>query len=122
MGKMKYNNLGRRFSLNTSVLVQGMRNFIHNNTMNEEIQELNLLIKTLPVSTAECERGFSLMNIICSDLRSKLTIKNIGNLMFININGTPLSIWNPTKYVGSWLLQHRSADDKRSRKVEPLEQ
>ncbi|KAF0704023.1 E3 SUMO-protein ligase KIAA1586-like [Aphis craccivora] len=92
-GENEIQQLGRRFVLNTSVLVQGMRNFIHNNTMNEEIQELNILIKTLPVSTAECERGFSLMNITCSDLRSKLTIKNKANLMFININGPPLSIW-----------------------------
>lgn len=99
-----------------------MRNFIYNNTKNEEIQELNMLINTLPISTADCERGFSLMNIICSDLRSKLAIKNIATLMFININGPPLSIWNPTKYVGSWLLQHRSADDNRSTKVESLEE
>lgn len=120
-GESEIQQLARRFLLNTSVLVQGMRHFIHTNTMNEEIQELNILIKTLPVSTAECERGFSLMNIICSDLRSKLTTKNISNLMFINVNGPPLNIWNPTKYVGSWLLQHRSANDNRSRKVEPLE-
>lgn len=120
-GENEIQRLGRRFLLNTSVLVQEMRHFIHTGTMNEEITELNMLIKTLPVSTAECERGFSLMNIICSDLRSKLTIKNISNLMFININRPPLNIWNPTKYVSSWLVQHRSADDNRSRKVEPLE-
>jgi hypothetical protein len=62
--------------LNTSVLVQGMRYFVHTSKMNEEIQELNMLIKTLPASTAECKRGFSSMNITCSDLRSKLTIQN----------------------------------------------
>lgn len=120
-GEHEIQRLGRRFLLNTSDLIQGMRNFIHTNTINEDINKLNILINTLPVSTAECERGFSLMNIICSDLRSKLTIKNISNLMFININGPPLNTWNPTKYVQSWLLQHRSADDNRSRKVEPLE-
>lgn len=104
-GKNEIQQLSRRFLLNTSVLVQGMRHFIHTNTMNEEIQELNILIKKFPISTAECERGFSLMNIICSDLRSKLTINNISNFMFININGPPLNIlWNPTKYAGSWLL------------------
>jgi len=73
MGKIKYNNLlGRRFLLNTSVLVQGMRNFIHNSTMNEEIQELNILIKTLLVTTAECERGFSLMFNEHNMFRSKI--------------------------------------------------
>jgi len=76
-----------------------MKHFIHTNKMNEEIQELNILIKTLPVSTAERERRFSFVNIICSDLRSKLTIKNMANLIFININGPSFSVWNPTKYV-----------------------
>jgi len=43
----------------TSVLVQRIRLFICTNTMNKKIQELNIFIKT----TAECEHGFSLMNI-----------------------------------------------------------
>jgi len=96
-----------------------MRKFVDYNTIviNEELKELDVLIKTLPVSTAECERGFRLMNLICSDLRSKLTIQNISKLMFINVNGPPLSQWNPTDYVKSWLFKHRSADDNRSRKV-----
>jgi len=41
--------------------------------------------------------------------------------MFININGPPFNIWNATKYVRSWLFQYRSADNNRSKKVEPLE-
>ncbi|MCP6484570.1 hypothetical protein NL492_27585, partial [Klebsiella pneumoniae] len=68
-------------------------------------------MKTLPCSTAECERGFSLMNIICTDLHSKLTIPNISNLMFININGPPLSLWNPEDYVKHWISNYRTADD-----------
>lgn len=52
-----------------------MRQYIENNEINEELKELSILIKTFPVSTAECERGFSLMNLICNDLRCRLTIK-----------------------------------------------
>jgi len=37
--------------------------------------------------------------------------------MFINVNGPPLSQWNPTDYVKSWLFKHRFADDNRLRKV-----
>jgi len=115
--KVKY--LTQRFLINTDTAIRGMRKFVDSNTIviNEELIELDVLIKTLPVSTAECERGFSLMNLICSDLRSRLTIQNISNLMFINVNGPPLSQWNPTDYVKSWLFKHRSADDNRSRKV-----
>jgi hypothetical protein len=37
--------------------------------------------------------------------------------MMIDINGPPLSIWNPEDYVKSWILHHRMADDNRSRKI-----
>lgn len=48
-------------------------------------------INTLPVSTAECERGFSKMNLICSSLRSKLTVKHLSSLMFLSICAAPVS-------------------------------
>ncbi|KAF0747864.1 E3 SUMO-protein ligase KIAA1586-like [Aphis craccivora] len=57
------------------------------------------------------------MNLICSDLRSRLTVTNISSLMFININGPPVAIWNPTNYVKLWLIKHRFSNDNRSRKV-----
>lgn len=57
------------------------------------------------------------MNNICTELRSRLLIKNISNSMFININGPPLQRWNPKDYVKSWLTSHRDADDNKSRKV-----
>lgn len=63
------------------------------------------------------------MYIICTDIRSRLTIQNISNLMMININGIngpPLSIWNPEDYVKSWILHHRTADDNISRKINKI--
>jgi len=48
-------------------------------------------VHTLPVSTAECERGFSTMNIICMPLTTRLTVKHISVLLFISINGPLLS-------------------------------
>jgi len=77
-------------------------------------------LKTFRCSTAECERGFSAMNNICTDIRSRLTICNISNLMFININGPPINIRNPDTYVKSWLVKHRSADDTRSKNCKPM--
>ncbi|KAF0747433.1 E3 SUMO-protein ligase KIAA1586-like [Aphis craccivora] len=65
----------------------------------DRTQKLSQENKLLPVSTAECRRGFSLMNLIYSNFRSRLTIQNISKLMFINVNGPPLSQWNPTDYV-----------------------
>lgn len=76
-------------------------------------------INTIPVSTAECERGFSAMNIILSELRSVMLIDHVSALMFIKIQGPPLGLWKPQDYVKSWLLKHRSATDSRTRVAMP---
>ena len=71
---------------------------------------------------AECERGFSILNLICTDLRYKLTVGNIANLMFLNINGPPLHFWNPELYVKPWLVnQNRSADDNKTKTCKNVE-
>jgi hypothetical protein len=64
-------------------------------------------INTIPVSTAECERGFSRMNIICSPLRSTVTVKHISQLMFVGLVGPPLDLWKPLPYVKAWLQKGR---------------
>ena len=67
------------------------------------------LVNTIPVSTAECERGFSKMNLVCNSLRSRLTVKHISSLMFVSLTGPPLTLWQPLPYVKSWLLLNRRA-------------
>ena len=66
-------------------------------------------VHTLPVSTAECERGFSRMNIISTPLRTCLAVKHISALFFISIAGPPLNRWQPLPYVKSWLAKGRHA-------------
>ena len=53
-------------------------------------------ISTIAISSAEAERGFSLMNLIYTDKRGSLLMKNVSNLMIINLIGVPLDLWNPT--------------------------
>ena len=80
---------------------------------------LNLLmnaVNTKPASTAECERGFSVMNVIFGERRAKLLVQHVSALMFIKHHGPPLLQWQPLRYVKSWLLKHRSASDTRTRK------
>ena len=74
-------------------------------------------INTIPVSTAECERGFSAMNVILSDTRSSLLITHVSGLMFIRMHGPPLEVWKPHQYIRSWLRKHRSATDTRLTRV-----
>ncbi|CAI6358033.1 unnamed protein product [Macrosiphum euphorbiae] len=101
----------KRFILNTDNTIQDFRKYINNKIIVEELKELNILINTLLVSTAECQRGFRKMNLICSDIRPRLSVTNISSIMFINIIGPPVAIWNPTNYVRSWLIKHRSTND-----------
>jgi hypothetical protein len=72
-------------------------------------------VNTIPVSTAECERGFSAMNIIITERRSSLLTEHVSSLMFIKLHGPPLEYWKPGHYVKSWLANHRSATDTRTR-------
>lgn len=82
---------------------------------------LSNAIRTIPCSTAECERGFSAMNVIITKLRTRLLISNVSSALFIKLNGPPLFTWNALQYVKSWLLRHRSAEDTRSRHVGEVE-
>jgi hypothetical protein len=74
-------------------------------------------VNTLPCSTTECERGFSVMNIIITKLKTKLLVSNVSAATFIKLNAPPLSIWNATPYIKSWIVHHRSAEDPQSRHV-----
>ena len=68
-----------------------------------------IAVDTLPVSTAACERGFSSMNVICTPLRSTLTISHLSSLMFLSIEGPPLSMFNANKYAQLWITRGRHA-------------
>ena len=79
-------------------------------------RKLKILSVQFAVSSAEAERGFSKMNIIYSDKRSRLTVENVANLMVINLIGFPFSSWEPTPSVKKWLRRNHSADDNRIKK------
>jgi hypothetical protein len=80
----------------------------------------------IPISSRECERRSSEMNLIVTPVRSSLLTKTTSAVMFIKIVGPPQSQFDPTKSVESWLLlgHHSTKDTKskeRNRDIEPLE-
>jgi hypothetical protein len=81
------------------------------------------LLKIIPISTAEDERGFSAMNIVSSDSRNLLSIENISAIIFIKIKGPPIAKFNSDKYVKNWLREHNHAesshnyDKKKSKEI-----
>jgi hypothetical protein len=116
-GEKEIRRLCQRFNLDAQEAVAGMRDYIDDHcVVPESLKNLDICIKTLPCSTAECERGLSLMNILSTDLRASLLVQHIASLMFLNINGPPLNMWKPEPYVKTWLQSHRSAIDNQSKK------
>jgi hypothetical protein len=71
------------------------------------MQRLICAVATLPVSTAACERGFSKMNIVCSPLRSTLTVAHMSSLLFVSMVGPPVIEWNPLPYAKTWIAKGR---------------
>ena len=79
--------------------------------------ELTSIIHTLPVSTADCERGLSTMKIIATKTRNRLLVKTISNMLFLSLVGPPQAKFEPAKNVKEWLNCHRNVDDMRGSKV-----
>uniref|UniRef100_A0A3P9HRP9 DUF4371 domain-containing protein n=1 Tax=Oryzias latipes TaxID=8090 RepID=A0A3P9HRP9_ORYLA len=71
------------------------------------LKKLLLAVDTLSASNADCERGFSTMNNIMTDLRGTMTTKNVSNLLFISSFGPPCMKWDPMPYVKTWLGKGR---------------
>ena len=72
-------------------------------------------LNTLVVSTADCERAFSSMNIILTACRYSLSVDTLASLMFIAIRGPPIVLFKPDSYTSSGLQNHVSADDTKAR-------
>ena len=73
----------------------------------------------IPCSTAECECGFNHINIIVVDRRASLLTSHVSSLLFVKLNGLPLSSWNPSDHALSWLRHHRRALDTRIKREPP---
>ena len=85
--------------------------------VSETIQRAKNIMNTVAVSSAEAERGFSVMNTIYSDKRNRLEVKNLANLLVINLIGLPLDLWDCSDSVRMWLRNHNTADDTRVKSI-----
>jgi hypothetical protein len=65
----------------------------------DTILKAKKIASTIAISSSEAERGFSLMNLIVTKVRSSLTVDHVSNLMTINLLGKPLVDWNAVPFV-----------------------
>ena len=76
-------------------------------SIGQKLKALVDLLKVLPVSSADCERGFSQMNLYHTSGRNRLLVQSVNDMMMIGINGPLLHAWNASKYVISWIKSGR---------------
>lgn len=87
----------------------------HESENESEFAELNRRLTVLPLSSAECERGFSCMNLTHTPLRNSLDVSSLRQLLFVKLNGPPLQQFQAERYATLWLKEgHHSADDRAS--------
>nr|XP_012296976.1 E3 SUMO-protein ligase KIAA1586 homolog isoform X2 [Aotus nancymaae] len=108
--------------LKYEVDLNDFREFVNNNIKSNNvsipttIQKARKIVSTIAINSAEAERGFNLMNIICTRVRNSLTIDHVSDLMTINLLGKELADWDATPFVKSWSnCNHRLATDTRVR-------
>lgn len=79
-----------------------------------ELATLLQRVHIIPVSSSECERGFSCMNLNDTDVRNRLSVQTLSSLIFIKVNGPHPSHFEPTTYVVEWLKAGRHASSDHS--------
>ena len=77
--------------------------------------KLLAISRVLPVSSVECERGFSKQNLIKTRLRCSLTIESLERLMRISINGPRLEDFDPLPIFRMW--RSRGGSNAKGRHV-----
>ena len=108
-----------RFNIYSKDIVTLFREFFCNTRIvPAEVDEklIQGLLNVFPISSAEAERGFSKVNLICSKMRSSMTTKHLSSLMFISINGPPVHFWDAKYATSKWIQKHKSASDNKTRK------
>lgn len=118
-GENEIESLCKRFRLPFSKTITAYRDFLENGGRHipPDLKPLIGCSKVIPCSSSECKRGFSSMNLIVTETRSRLLINHVSSLMFIKLHGPPISTWKPDNYVQKWLKCHRSATDTQTRRA-----
>jgi hypothetical protein len=76
-------------------------------------------ILTIPLGSADCERGFAALNLLThrGTFRNRLETESLNNLMRIKINGPDVPHFDAAKYARSWIeTKGMRTDDPHNKK------
>ena len=76
-GERLITDLCTRFDVNMVDVIPQFREYMKSAKVGRALASLLLIEHTVPISSAEAERGFSQMNIVATDFRSRLLVSNI---------------------------------------------
>ena len=87
-------------------------------TWHNDLRKLLHIALSIPISSADVERGFSVMNHFKINRRKSLTAKHIEDIIRIRINGPSIKNFSAQMYTLHWLNANHvdSANTKSSRK------
>jgi hypothetical protein len=116
-GDEEIRTLATRFHLSEREAIRAFREYMkYREEKPKELSRIWCILHTIAISSSECERGFSQMNLIVTTGRSSLLVKTVASLLFMIIVGPQLTLFDPTNYVKTWLLQgHHPALDNKSK-------
>ena len=91
-GRKEIKSLRKRFVLPHFATMSAFGDFQDNGgrRVPTDLKPLINCTKVFRCSSSECKRGFSAMNLIISDERTRLLINRVSNLLLIKLHGPPL--------------------------------
>ena len=84
--------------------VEEFRDFkLQNRAPGKTLKKLQTASMTFLPTSAECERGFSAVTATDTKYRNRLREQSLTSLLFVDLNGTPLELFDPVPFVSSWI-------------------
>ena len=59
----------------------------------------------MTISSADCERGYSCMNLNDTDIRNSLAIDTLSSMIFIKNNGPKPADFDPSFGLRNWMVE-----------------
>ena len=95
--------------ISDTLLLKEFRQYKFNGVQGVNLRKLFSVVSTLPVSTAECERGFSAMNRILTEERNRMTVSTLNSLLFLGVNGPEVRSFPAEKFAEMWIKEGHNA-------------